>query len=221
MNPSQRVTELRNQGAEIDTAWTLEPSEAGRDPHRQARYVLLSHQGGGIDLELVGLLVWLWYWAAADRGAAMIRALIVGELRADPQQRMGKNGKPYAPRGSPCRWAHQGRVSCSLIVFEAEAGDPAAATAGGRIGGGGGHAQGGRLRGQRQRKQGEPRHGGRRDRQHDPATEEAEASASIEATRAVAIRSMTMLIGWGRDHAHARHHPELPHRHARRWPDPA
>ena len=57
MNPSQRVTELRNQGVEIDTAWTLEPSEAGRDPHRQARYVLLSHQGGGIDLELVGLLV--------------------------------------------------------------------------------------------------------------------------------------------------------------------
>ena len=57
MNPSQRVTELRNQGAEIDTAWTLEPSEAGRDPHRQARYVLLSHQGGGIAAELAGLLV--------------------------------------------------------------------------------------------------------------------------------------------------------------------
>jgi len=57
MNPSQRVTELRNQGAEIDTAWTLEPSEAGRDPHRQARYVLIPNQGGGIDLELVGLLV--------------------------------------------------------------------------------------------------------------------------------------------------------------------
>lgn len=46
MNPSQRVTELRNQGAEIDTAWTLEPSEAGRDPHRQARYVLTPNQGG-------------------------------------------------------------------------------------------------------------------------------------------------------------------------------
>lgn len=57
MNPSQRVTELRNQGAEIDTAWTLEPSEAGRDPHRQARYVLVAHQGGGITAELAGLVV--------------------------------------------------------------------------------------------------------------------------------------------------------------------
>ena len=57
MNPSQRVTELRNQGAEIDTAWTLEPSEAGRDPHRHARYVLSPNQGGGIAAELAGLLV--------------------------------------------------------------------------------------------------------------------------------------------------------------------
>lgn len=57
MNPSQRVTELRNQGAEIDTAWTLEPSEAGRDPHRQARYVLMANQGGGITAELAGLVV--------------------------------------------------------------------------------------------------------------------------------------------------------------------
>ncbi|MCK2097569.1 helix-turn-helix domain-containing protein [Thauera aromatica] len=56
MNPSQRVTELRNQGVEIDTAWTLEPSEAGRDPHRQARYVLVPNQGGGIAAELAGLL---------------------------------------------------------------------------------------------------------------------------------------------------------------------
>lgn len=56
MNPSQRVTELRNQGAEIDTVWTLEPSEAGRDPHRQARYVLMANQGGGIAAELAGLL---------------------------------------------------------------------------------------------------------------------------------------------------------------------
>ena len=50
------LTELRNQGAEIDTAWTLEPSEAGRDPHRQARYVLIPNQGGGIAAELAGLL---------------------------------------------------------------------------------------------------------------------------------------------------------------------
>lgn len=56
MNPSQRVTELRNRGTEIDTAWTLEPSEAGRDPHRQARYVLVPNQGGGIAVELVGLI---------------------------------------------------------------------------------------------------------------------------------------------------------------------
>ncbi len=56
MNPSQRVTELRHQGAEIDTAWTLEPSEAGREPHRQARYVLVPNQGGGITSELAGLI---------------------------------------------------------------------------------------------------------------------------------------------------------------------
>lgn len=57
MNPSQRVTELRNQGASIDTTWSLEPSEAGRDPHRQARYVLVPNQGGGIAAELAALLV--------------------------------------------------------------------------------------------------------------------------------------------------------------------
>ena len=57
MNPSQRITELRNQGAEIDTSWALEPSEAGRDPHRQARYVLVPKQGGGIAAELAGLIV--------------------------------------------------------------------------------------------------------------------------------------------------------------------
>ena len=39
MNPSQRVTELRNQGHEVVTAWAYEPSEAGRQPHRQARYI--------------------------------------------------------------------------------------------------------------------------------------------------------------------------------------
>ena len=51
----------------------------------------------------------------------MIRALITGELRADPQQRMGKNGKPYALARLSVPMADQGRVSCSLIVFEAEA----------------------------------------------------------------------------------------------------
>jgi hypothetical protein len=58
------VTELRDQGAEIDTAWTLEPSEAGRDPHRQARYVLMANQGGGALIEALG---WISFgaWAAA------------------------------------------------------------------------------------------------------------------------------------------------------------
>lgn len=51
----------------------------------------------------------------------MIRALIAGELRADPQQRMGKNGKPFALARVSVPMADQGRVSCSVIVFEAEA----------------------------------------------------------------------------------------------------
>lgn len=51
----------------------------------------------------------------------MIRALVVGELRADPQQRMGKNGKPFALARLSVPMGDQGRVSCSLIVFEAEA----------------------------------------------------------------------------------------------------
>ena len=51
----------------------------------------------------------------------MIRALIVGELRADPQQRTGKNGKPFALARLSVPMGDQGRVSCSLIVFEAEA----------------------------------------------------------------------------------------------------
>ncbi len=40
MNPSQRITELRNAGRTIETLRALEPSEAGNRPHRQARYVL-------------------------------------------------------------------------------------------------------------------------------------------------------------------------------------
>ena len=51
----------------------------------------------------------------------MIRALVTGELRAEPQQRMGKNGKPYALARLSVPMGDQGRVSCSLIVFEAEA----------------------------------------------------------------------------------------------------
>ena len=51
----------------------------------------------------------------------MIRALVTGELRADPQQRTGKNGKPFALARLSVPMGDQGRVSCSLIVFEAEA----------------------------------------------------------------------------------------------------
>ncbi len=57
MNPAQRICELRDQGEQIDTAWTAEPSEAGRAPHRMARYVLRPKQAGGIDPEVAGLLV--------------------------------------------------------------------------------------------------------------------------------------------------------------------
>jgi single-stranded DNA-binding protein len=50
----------------------------------------------------------------------MIRALIIGKLRVDPQQRVSKNGKPFAftrasiPNG-------EGYVSCSIIAFQEEA----------------------------------------------------------------------------------------------------
>ena len=45
MNPSQRVTELRQQGLKIDTTWTHAPSEAGCGPHRQALYVPVPSNG--------------------------------------------------------------------------------------------------------------------------------------------------------------------------------
>ncbi len=51
----------------------------------------------------------------------MIRALVTGELRADPQQRTGKNGKPFALARLSVPMGDEGRVSCSVIVFEAEA----------------------------------------------------------------------------------------------------
>lgn len=59
MNPSQRVTDLRNQGHEIVTTWTVEPSEAGQAPHRQARYIVrpADVQAGFIRADLAGLLV--------------------------------------------------------------------------------------------------------------------------------------------------------------------
>jgi len=51
----------------------------------------------------------------------VIRALVTGELRADPQQRTGKNGKPFALARLSVPMGDEGRVSCSLIAFEAEA----------------------------------------------------------------------------------------------------
>ncbi|MHB8788071.1 MAG: single-stranded DNA-binding protein [Thauera sp.] len=51
----------------------------------------------------------------------MIRALITGELRADPQQRTSKSGKPYALARLSVPMGDQGRVSCSVIAFEPEA----------------------------------------------------------------------------------------------------
>lgn len=51
----------------------------------------------------------------------MIRALVVGELRADPQKRTAKNGNAFAVARLTVPMTDQGRVSCSLIAFEAEA----------------------------------------------------------------------------------------------------
>ncbi|MCK2097570.1 single-stranded DNA-binding protein [Thauera aromatica] len=51
----------------------------------------------------------------------MIRALVTGELRADPQQRTAKNGNPYALARLSVPMGDEGRVHCSLIAFEAEA----------------------------------------------------------------------------------------------------
>ena len=48
----------------------------------------------------------------------MIRALVVGELRADPQQRTGKNGKPFALARLSVPMGDQGRQG------GAAAGDP-------------------------------------------------------------------------------------------------
>ena len=51
----------------------------------------------------------------------MIRALIVGELRADPLQRTAKNGNAFALARLSVPMGDQGRASCSVIAFEAEA----------------------------------------------------------------------------------------------------
>ncbi|MBX3678545.1 MAG: single-stranded DNA-binding protein [Rhodocyclaceae bacterium] len=51
----------------------------------------------------------------------MIRALIAGELRADPQQRTAKNGNPYALTRLSVPMGDEGWVHRSVIVFEAAA----------------------------------------------------------------------------------------------------
>lgn len=48
----------------------------------------------------------------------MIRALITGELVADPQQRMSKSGNPYALARVSVTQGDAGRIFCSVIAFE-------------------------------------------------------------------------------------------------------
>lgn len=51
----------------------------------------------------------------------MIRALIVGELRADPQQKTAKNGNAFAIARMSVPMGDEGRVSCSMIAFDEHA----------------------------------------------------------------------------------------------------
>ena len=48
----------------------------------------------------------------------MIRALISGELAANPQERTGKTGKPFALARVSVPQGEEGRVFCSVIAFE-------------------------------------------------------------------------------------------------------
>ena len=48
----------------------------------------------------------------------MIRALISGELAANPQERTGKTGKPFALARVSVPQGEEGRVVCSVIAFE-------------------------------------------------------------------------------------------------------
>lgn len=48
----------------------------------------------------------------------MIRALISGELVADPQQRTSKNGNPYALARVSVPQGDEGRIFCSVIAFD-------------------------------------------------------------------------------------------------------
>lgn len=58
---------------------------------------------------------------AIEGGAQMIRTLIQGELRADPQQRTAKNGNTFALARLSVPMGDEGRVSCSVIAFQEEA----------------------------------------------------------------------------------------------------
>lgn len=51
----------------------------------------------------------------------MIRALISGELAANPQERTGKTGKPFALARVSVPQGEDGRVFCSVICFQDEA----------------------------------------------------------------------------------------------------
>ena len=51
----------------------------------------------------------------------MIRALISGELAANPQERTGKTGKPFALARVSVPQGEDGRVFCSVIAFEESA----------------------------------------------------------------------------------------------------
>lgn len=48
----------------------------------------------------------------------MIRALIVGDLSADPQERTSKNGNLYATARISVPMGEAGRVFCSVIAFD-------------------------------------------------------------------------------------------------------
>jgi hypothetical protein len=51
----------------------------------------------------------------------MIRALVVGKLRVDPQQRVSRNDKPFAFARLSVPNGEEGHVSCSIIAFQDEA----------------------------------------------------------------------------------------------------
>lgn len=51
----------------------------------------------------------------------MIRALVTGELVANPQERTGKTGKPFALARVSVPQGEEGRIFCSVIAFNDDA----------------------------------------------------------------------------------------------------